>query len=50
MKIFYVSPWFLLALAAIVMAFTGALNTTGLVILSLIALALLGRLPSKRLV
>lgn len=43
MKKFYASPWFLLAMAALVMAFTGTLNATALVVFSLIALALLGR-------
>ncbi len=45
-KGFYVSPWFFLAMAALVMAFTGTLNAAALVVFGLIALALLGRSSS----
>ena len=46
MNRFYVSPWFFLAMAAFVMAFTGTLNAAALVVFGLIALALLGRSSS----
>lgn len=47
MKNFYVSPWFLLAVAALVTALIGAFNEAALVFFSLAALALLGRSSSS---
>ena len=49
MKRFYVSPWFWLAVAALVMALTGNLNGSALVVFGLIALALAGRRASPAL-
>jgi MYXO-CTERM domain-containing protein len=43
MKRFYVSHWFLLATAALVMALAGYLNGSAMVAFGLIALALAGR-------
>jgi len=43
MKRFYVSPWFLLVMAILVIALAGNLNGTALVLFGLIALALAGR-------
>lgn len=45
MKKFYGSPWFIWAIAIVVMALTGTLNAAALIVLSLFALALLGRSP-----
>ncbi len=40
MKKFYVLAWFLLAMAALITALTGAFNAVALVVFSLIALGL----------
>ena len=46
-KNFYLSPWHVLAIAFIAMVITGTIDDKALVIFGLIALALLGRSPSK---
>jgi hypothetical protein len=47
MKKFYGSPWFLLAMAILVIALAGNLNGAALVVFGLIALALAGRGQGK---